>query len=155
MKKLESSNQVKKRGKFRKAIRVEKSINLKKMESNSILGAYLVKGTIGNEEMPGAPIVHFALVVVPSKHKVTGSVQITQATASGNYSGNVTGLIHATGFGDVTQIVSLTGSIHPDGPEILELPFAANMAINGAWVGKGGFGYGNVHVQNAPVAKTN
>lgn len=122
-------------------------------EQNALAGAYLVKGTIGNTGMSGAPIVHFALVVVPSTHRVTGTVQITQAVQGGNYSGEVSGVLYATGFGNVTQVVGLQGIIHPDGPEPLEIPFNAHMAINGEWNGTGGFQYANVHVENVPVTR--
>jgi hypothetical protein len=119
-------------------------------------GAYLAKGTIGNVGMPGAPIVHFSLVVVPGQHKVSGMVQITQAVLNGNYSGQVTGTIYSTGLGEITQIVALTGAVHQDGSnDYILLPFDAHMAINGAWVGKGGFNYGNVHVEDVPVTPSN
>lgn len=121
-------------------------------ESSVMVGAYLAKGIIGNVGMPGAPIVHFSLVVVPSQHKVSGSVHVTQAIAGGSYSGEVTGKIYATGLGNVTQVVGLQGTIHPDGPEPIEIPFDAHMAIDGAWNGTGGFNYANVHVESAPVA---
>ncbi len=116
-----------------------------------IMGAYLVKGTIGNVGMPGAPIVHFALVVVPSTNSVSGEVHVSQAVEGGNYSGHVTGKIHATGFGDLTQVVSLTGGISMDGPVIGVFPFNANMAIDNSWNGKGGFSYLNVHIEDVPV----
>lgn len=115
-------------------------------------GAYLAQGTIGNVGMPGAPVVHFSFVVVPSQHKVTGSVQVTQATQNGNYSGQVTGTLYATGFGNVTQVVGVTGSIHSDGDMPIEIPFEAHLAIDGSWNGTGGFAYANTHVENVPVA---
>lgn len=74
---------------------------------SNLAGAYLAKGSIGNVGMPGAPIVHFSLVVVPSQNSVNGAVQITQATQNGNYQGQVSGKIFATGFGTTTQVVSL------------------------------------------------
>ncbi|WP_230410161.1 DUF1842 domain-containing protein [Undibacterium rugosum] len=119
--------------------------------TSPIIGAYLVKGTIGNTQLVGAPLVTYALVVVPGQHHVSGHVHVTQATENGNYSGNVTGKIFATGYGNVTQVVSLHGLIHPDGPMPLEIPFEAHLAINGEWVGTGGFSYGNVHVEHVPV----
>ncbi|WP_329805466.1 DUF1842 domain-containing protein [Flavobacterium facile] len=115
-------------------------------------GAYLAQGTIGNVGMPGAPVVHFSFVVVPSQHKVTGSVQVMQATQNGNYSGQVTGTLYATGFGNVTQVVGVTGSIHSDGDMPIEIPFEAHLAIDGSWNGTGGFAYANTHVENVPVA---
>jgi hypothetical protein len=121
-------------------------------QTDNTAGAYLAKGTIGNVVMPGAPIVNFSLVVVPGQHKVSGMVQITQAVLNGNYSGQVTGTIYATGLGEITQIVALTGAVHQDGSAItILLPFEAHMAINGAWKGKGGFSFGNVHVEDVPV----
>lgn len=114
-------------------------------------GAYLAQGTIGNVGMPGAPVVHFSFVVVPSQHKVNGSVQITQATQNGNYSGQVTGTLYATGFGNVTQVVAVSGSIHSDGDMPIEIPFQAHLAIDGSWDGTGGFTYANTHVENVPV----
>lgn len=117
-----------------------------------LAGAYLVKGTIGHVGMAGAPIVHFALVVTPFNHQVTGSVHITQAVAHGNYSGQVKGAIFATGLGDAIQAVSLTGPIYPDGPTPFVIPFEASLSIDRAWKGSGGFRYANVHVDNVPVA---
>lgn len=114
-------------------------------------GAYLAKGTIGNYGTPGAPVVTFSLVVVPSQHKVTGSVRVTQAVQNGNYSGTVTGAIYAVGLGSITQVVGLKGIISPDGPMPLEIPFLAHMAIDGSWNGVGGFHYADVHVENVPV----
>jgi hypothetical protein len=118
---------------------------------NNLAGAYLAQGTIGNAGMPGAPIVHFSFVVVPSQHKVSGSVQVTQATQNGNYSGQVTGTLYATGFGNVTQVVAVSGSIHSDGDTPIEIPFEAHLAIDGSWNGTGGFAYANTHVENVPV----
>jgi len=122
------------------------------MEKNDVMaGAYLANGTIGNVGTPGAPVVRFSLVVVPGQHKVSGTVHVTQAIQNGNYTGNVTGAIYATGLGKVTQVVSLKGLIHPDGPMPYEIPFEAHMAIDGSWSGTGGFQYANVHVENVPV----
>ena len=121
---------------------------------SNLAGAYLAQGTIGNVGMPGAPIVHFSFVVVPSQHKVSGSVQVTQATQNGNYSGQVTGTLYATGFGNVTQVVALSGSIHSDGDMPIEIPFEAHLAIDGSWNGTGGFTYANLHVENVPVVSS-
>lgn len=119
-------------------------------------GAYLAKGTIGNVGMPGAPIVEFSLVVVPSTHQVSGSVYVHQAIENGNYTGNVTGTIYATGLGNVTQVVALHGSITPaSGIMPIEIPFEAHMAIDNSWHGTGGFSYLNVHVEHVPVTPAN
>ena len=118
---------------------------------SNLEGAYLAQGTIGNVGMPGAPVVNFSFVVVPSQHKVTGSVHVTQATQNGNYSGQVTGTIYATGFGTVTQVVAVKGMIHSDGEMPIEIPFDAHLAIDGSWNGTGGFAYANTHIENVPV----
>jgi hypothetical protein len=118
---------------------------------SNLEGAYLAQGTIGNVGMPGASVVHFSFVVVPSQHKVTGSVQVTQATQNGNYSGQVTGTLYATGYGNVTQVVAVTGTVHSDGDMPIEIPFEAHLAIDGSWNGTGGFAYANTHVENVPV----
>lgn len=120
-------------------------------EHNALAGTYLVQGTIGNVGVAGAPIVYFALVVTPGTHQVTGTIEIKQAVQNGNYTGRVTGTLYATGFGPVTQVVGLTGSIYPDGPMPLVLPFDAHLAINAEWHGSGGFNYAGAHVENAPV----
>jgi hypothetical protein len=120
----------------------------------NLVGAYLAQGTIGNVGMPGSPIVHFSFVVVPSQHKVSGSVHVTQATQNGNYSGQVTGTLYATGFGNVAQVVAVRGSVHSDGEMPIEIPFEAHLAIDGSWNGTGGFAYANTHVENVPVTSS-
>ena len=120
-------------------------------QTTPMAGAYLANGTIGNVGTPGAPIVHFSLVVVPSQHTVNGSVTITQATVNGNYLGNVEGRIYKTGLGKITQVVGISGLIHEDNMSIAEIDFEAHMSIDNAWHGVGGFSYGNVHVEDVPV----
>jgi hypothetical protein len=125
--------------------------------SNTLAGAYLAQGTIGNVGMPGAPITHFSLVVVPSQNTVSGTVAVTQAIAgnAGNFTVQVTGKIHATGLGSVTQIVSMSGqyvhSVPPPAIGSFLANFDAHMAIDGSWNGVGGFSYFNNSVENVPV----
>lgn len=125
--------------------------------SNTLAGAYLAQGTIGNVGMPGAPIVYFSLVVVPSHNTVSGTVAVTQAIAgnNGNFTVQVTGKILAAGLGSVTQIVSMSGqyvhSVPPPAIGSFLANFDAHMAIDGAWNGVGGFSYFNNSVENVPV----
>jgi hypothetical protein len=119
-----------------------------------LAGAYLANGTIGNVGMPGAPVVHFSLVVVPGQHKVTGYVHVTQATQNGNLTGQVTGTIYSTGYGEYSQVISLYGTIYPNLTPY-PVPFEAHIAINNDWNGIGGFHYGYVHVEGVPVAASN
>jgi hypothetical protein len=122
-------------------------------KSNPIAGAYLVKCTVGNVGLAGAPVASLALVVAPASHKVSGQVQISQAMQDGNYSGVLHGTIYATGAGTVTQVVALTGVIHPHGPMPIEIAFSANLAISHEWQGTGGFNFGSVHVEDAPIKR--
>ena len=126
--------------------------------SDLLAGAYLAKGTIGNVGMPGAPIASFSLVVVPSQHSVTGTVVITQAIQGpdSHIVVNVKGKIYATGFGKVTQVVSLQGqyvhSVPPPAIGSFLANFDAHLAIDSAWNGTGGFSYYQHTVENVPVA---
>ncbi len=129
--------------------------------SSSLAGAYLVNGTVGNVGMPGAPIMHFSLVVVPGTNSVNGTVEITQATAP-PYNQivvhNVSGAIHAIGFGSVIQIVVLNGqstqSVSTPAFATYLAQFSAHMAIDSNWNGQGGFIYGTQRVENVPVKKS-
>ena len=128
--------------------------------TKTLVGAYLVNGTMGNLGMPGAPIMHVSLIVVPNAHSVTGTVTITQALAPPNGEiivRNVTGVIRKTGLGKVTQIVALEGeytvSVPPPAIGTYLAKFSAHMAIDNNWEGRGGFSYGNNHIEDVPVTK--
>lgn len=128
----------------------------KKVGASALAGAYLVRGTMGNVGLPGAPIMHFSLVVVPFGNSVSGSVEITQATGSAPiFIRNVKGTIRATGFGNVTKVVVLEGeyvqSVPPPAIGSYLAHFSAHMAIDDQWNGKGGFSYGTHHVEDVPV----
>lgn len=127
-------------------------------QPSALIGAYLAQGTVGNIGMPGAPIMHYSLVVVPSTNNVSGQVEITQALPppSGRIViPNVTGVIRKTGFGSVTQIVALQGSYVVSAPPpaigSYLAQFSAHLAINDAWLGKGGFSYADHTIDNVPV----
>ena len=130
-------------------------------QANALVGAYLVNGTVGNVGMPGAPIMHFSLVVVPATNSVSGTVEITQAIAPPNGNiviKNVSGVIRATGYGSVTKVVALNGTygqtLTPPAIGTITENFSAHLAIDDNWNGKGGFSYGNKDIENVPVAKT-
>lgn len=132
------------------------------VKPKAIAGAYLTKGTIGNLGMPGAPIAHFSLVVVPSTNSVSGTVEITQAiegSGSNIVVNNVKGQIRATGYGKVTKVVSLEGeyvvSVPPPAIGSYLSKFTAHMAIDNDWNGQGGFSYGNNDVEDVPVKSDN
>src|SRR5205085_760608 len=125
------------------------------------LGTYLVNGQAGNENIAGAPMLHFSLVVVSGTGMVSGHAMITQAVAPPNNEkiiNNVTGQVHATGFGAVTKVVALKGTyldyLQPPAIGVIEVPFEAHMAIDDAWNGKGGFRCGITQAENVPVKTT-
>ena len=131
------------------------------VETSKLIGAYLVNGTMGNKGMPGAPIMHFSLVVVPSSNSISGTVEITQAIAppSGTILiKNVKGTIRSTGFGKVTKIVSLEGqyvqSVLPPAIGSFLAEFSAHMAIDDNWNGRGGFSYANHDIEDVEVTKS-
>ena len=124
------------------------------------LGTYLVNGVLGDENMPGAPLLHFSLVVVSATGKVAGHAVISQAIAAPydeKQISNVTGQIHATGLGPITKIVALEGtytySAPPPAIGTFQMPFQAHFGIDDSWNGKGGFTCGATKVENAPVKK--
>ena len=121
--------------------------------------AYLVKGTIGNVGMPGAPIAHFSLVVNSASGTVSGMVEINQAIDRAPIEVRVTGNVRATGYGEVTKIVSLSGeyvvSVPPPAIGSYLQKFNAHMDINNAWNGTGGFSFGNQNIENVPVKSEN
>jgi hypothetical protein len=125
------------------------------------LGTYLVNGLAGNENVAGAPMLHFSLVVVSGSGKVSGHAMITQAVAPPNNEkmiNNVTGQVHPTGLGPVTKIVALKGTyldfLPPPAIGVVEVPFEAHFAIDDAWNGKGGFRCGLTHADNVPIKTT-
>lgn len=131
-----------------------------KVKGSRLAGAYLVNGTLGNIGTPGAPLMHFSLVVVPSANTVSGTVEITQAIAPPGGEiivKNVTGIIRSTGFGKVTKVVSLAGqfivSMPPPAIGSYLENFSAHMAIDDNWDGRGGFSYGHSDIEEVPVKK--
>lgn len=129
--------------------------------SEPLIGAYLAQGTIGNVGMPGAPIAHFSLVVVPSQNSVSGTVVITQAIqgSNSNITVNVTGKIYAAGLGQYTQLVSMSGqyvqTVPPPAIGAFLADFNAHMAIDNSWNGVGGFSYWQHDIENVPVKSSN
>lgn len=125
----------------------------------NIASAYLAKGTIGNVGMPGAPIVHFSLVVVPNSNTVSGVVEITQAIDNKTIQVEVTGTLRQTGYGKITKIVNLKGqylvSATPPAIGSYLQDFTAYLDIDDSWNGNGGFTYGNSKVNDVPVSSEN
>jgi len=122
------------------------------------LGLYLVNGSAGKENTPGAPTLQFSLLVNAVTGAVTGHAEQTQAVPPPNNSisiGNITGSLRSTGFGEYTKVVALEGSavisVPPPAIGSYLAPFTAHFAINDAWNGVGGWTLGNQSVDNVPV----
>jgi len=122
------------------------------------LGLYLVNGVAGKEGMPGAPLLHFSLLVDAPTGKVTGHAVQTQAVAPpGNEIkiNDISGMVRATGLGKLTKIVALEGSalisFPPPAIGSYLAPFSAHFAVDDAWNGVGGWTLGHTSVEDVPV----
>lgn len=127
-------------------------------KQKSSLALYRVCGTAGREGMPGAPLLHFQLLVNAATGAITGQAEQTQAVAGPASSitiPNVTGILHHTGLGKVTQVVALKGeaviTVPPPAIGAYLAPFNASFAIDNRWNGVGGWTLGNTKVEDVPV----
>ena len=126
--------------------------------TNPIIGLFQACGTIGHVGMPGAPIVHYSLLVNPLAHTVSGVVHITKAIEhGGNIVVQVKGTYHQIGFGGSGEFVTMAGqyvaSAPPPAIGSYLAEFHAFMSLH-EWNGEGSFVYGgNTPVINAPSAK--
>jgi hypothetical protein len=130
-----------------------------KEPKTAVLSSYLTKGTIGNVGVPGAPIVHFSLVVSTVFNTVSGMIEIIQATDSKPIQVLVKGSLRYTGYGSVTKIVNLSGkytvSVTPPAIGTYLQNFTAYLDIDNNWNGQGGFSMGDNHIDNVPVKSEN
>jgi Domain of unknown function (DUF1842) len=77
---------------------------------------YLVKFVVGNQGMPGAPLLHATGTVDAPTGRISGTAEIIQAIAgpAGDIKiSNVSGYIRSLGFGEAHRIVTLTGTYSP------------------------------------------
>ncbi len=121
--------------------------------------AYLSKGTIGNVGMPGAPVAYFSLVVSPEQGTVSGIVEILQAIDRPNIKVNVAGKLRHTGYGDITQIITIQGeyvvSMPPPAIGSYLEKFEAYLDVDNSWNGTGGFSFGFQKINDVPVKSSN
>jgi hypothetical protein len=111
---------------------------------------YRATGTAGDIGLPGAPILHFDLLVNSSTGMVSGQAQITRAAAPPNgviRIDNVTGRVRRLVVGgQVTLVVALQGTSYRLGSPSAELTvqeqFTAQFMTN-PQDGRGSFDYGN------------
>jgi hypothetical protein len=115
------------------------------------LDLYRVTGRAGNVGTPGAPILHFDLLVNSSAGSISGHARISQAVAPPDgeiHIHNVTGTLHELVFGGkVTLLVALQGTYDRVLPPPLILTiverFAAHFSVDQKWEGRGSFDYNN------------
>jgi hypothetical protein len=125
---------------------------------------YHVSGTAGNVGTPGAPILHFELLVHSATGSVSGQAQITQAVGPPGgliQINNITGTVHTLVFGGtVTLLVALQGTYTQPGPPptnyIIVEQFSAHFSVNSQWDGRGSFEYrnGTQVVNDVPVTSS-
>lgn len=124
--------------------------------TNTLAGLYRACGTLGNIGQPGAPIMHYSLLVDP-KGTVTGMVEITQAIpVNGDIRIPVTGSIHTIVWGaDVRKVILLSGEFWfyftPPAIGQVREKFTCHMNVDETWKGKGGFEYGRNRIENVDV----
>ncbi|BAV05626.1 protein of unknown function [Filimonas lacunae] len=130
--------------------------------TNALADLYRACGIMGNQGTPGAPLVHYSLLVDPTNGKVTGIVHITQAIAGPNSDirVNVTGTIQEFVFGaKVTKSIAISGDYlqycTPPALCVYQLKFSANMLVENSWDGTGNFEYGCHVIKNVPVKSGN
>lgn len=120
---------------------------------------YLVNFLVGNEGMPGAPLLHVAAAVDAPTGHITGQAEITQAIAPPGgliRIDHLHGRVHSLGFGPAVRVVALKGSYvfsFPP-PAIGEViaQFSATLVIaQEEWTGRGSFSYGGKEVDDVPV----
>lgn len=126
------------------------------------VGLYVVNGVAGNQGVPGAPLLHFSLLVNATTGAVTGHAQQTQAVPAPYNQiniGNITGQVHAAGLGKITKLVTLQGSavisFPPPAIGSYLAPFTAHFAVDNEWDGQGGWTLGTHTVENVPVKSHN
>ncbi len=126
------------------------------------VGYYLVNLDVSTG-LIGAPTLHLKLGVNAVTGVVQGTGEITQAIAPPNgviHIPHITGVIHHTGFGKDTLLVSLQGEyLHSNPPSLVvyTVKVTAALAVDASWNGTGVFTngshvYNDCTVTNVPVA---
>ena len=124
---------------------------------------YLVKFDVGNEGMPGAPILHVSAAVDAPTGYITGQAEITQAIAPPEGDIRISdlhGRIRTLSIEPPLRIVTLTGSyvcqFPPTAIGQATTPFSVTLILaEGEWEGRGSFRYGSTEVDDVPVVPVN
>ena len=122
------------------------------------VGVYLVNGIAGRVGTPGAPVLHFSLLVNAVTGAITGHARQTQAVAPPQGDIPITiksGHLHRTTTGPAQLLVSLSGdgfvSFPPPAIGSYLEPFSAIFAVKDNWDGVGGWTLGTHHVEDVPM----
>jgi hypothetical protein len=123
------------------------------------IGLYLATFVVGNQGVPGAPLLQVQALVDAPTGKISGHARITQAIAppAGNIAiSDLTGQIRSLGFGKGMRVVTLTGSypyvLPPPAIGTVTEPFSATLVLGqDSWAGQGSFSYGGHEVGDVPV----
>ena len=116
------------------------------------IGYYIVNLEVSTG-LIGAPTLHLQLGVNAVTGIVQGTGEITQAVAPPHGSiriPQISGVIHHTGFGKDTLLVSLRGEYtysNPPSNVVYSVPVTAALAVDASWNGTGVFTNGS-HVYN-------
>lgn len=125
------------------------------------VGLYQVKLLVqmGAEPIVGAPTLELALLVNAVTNQLNGTAHITQALPPpyGSIEFPVLGVLHHTGFGHDTRLISLHGSyvvtVPPPAIGSYLAYFNAALAVDAEWKGVGSYTYNHHTVPYATVSK--
>jgi hypothetical protein len=116
------------------------------------LGYYIVDLEVSTG-LIGAPTLHLKLGVNAVTGAVQGSGEITRPLPpphNVNHIPQITGVVHRTGFGKDTLLVSVHGQyLHSNPPSLVvyEVKVTAALSVDGSWNGTGVFTDGS-HIYN-------
>lgn len=121
--------------------------------ANTTTQTVYFKGTMGEVANPLSPLLTFSLLIHPEENTVDGTVKLTISNGDEEvYSGQVTGVTHATGLNDVVRLISIRGNFPPQNKlSGIVLPFEAHMALNSDWKGSGGITFRGKNYENLPI----
>lgn len=114
---------------------------------------------VGNEGMPGAPLLHLHLAIDASTGEVIGLGEIDWGSVQGFSDvriSELTGQIHSLGLGPAVRVIAVQGTYNepfgPKEPGHVIQKFSAVLGIGqDNWKGHGSFTFGPHEVKEVPV----
>ena len=121
--------------------------------ANTTAQTVYFKGIMGEVANPLSPLLNFSLLIHPEENTVGGTVKLTISNGEEEvYSGQVTGVTHASGLHDVVRLISIRGNFPPKNKfSGIVFPFEANMALSSDWKGSGGITFRGENYENLPI----